>query len=179
MKPQPGARRKSSLIQRFVACLFLLGFPLLVTLGVLKYRAAQKWSETTCTVTSYEVSKGRRGYVFNLTYRYSVGGEWYESKQYDLFYDLNTGKAEFGRRHPRGSQVACYVNPDNPQDAALYRGVSQIPSVLWLFPAIIFIIWAGLLGYLILSLVEKHILRERERRGRTAYFRSDRDIRGK
>ena len=176
MKPQPNARPKSSRIQRFVAGLLLLGFPLLVTLGVLKYRAAQKWSETTCTIASYDVSKGRRGYVFNLTYRYSVGGRRYESQQYDLFYDLNTGKAEFGKRHPRGSQVTCYVDPDNPQDAVLYRGVSQIPFVLWLFPAIVFLIWAVLLGSLILSLVEKYSSRER---GRTAYFRSDREIRRK
>jgi Protein of unknown function (DUF3592) len=179
MKPQPNARRKASRIQSLAAGLLLLGLPLLVTLGVLKYRAAQKWSEATCTITSYEVSKGHRGYVFNLTYRYSVGGQWYESRQYDLFYELNTGKAEFGKRHPRGAQVPCYVNPDNPQDAVLYRGVSQIPFAIWLFPAIIFIIWAGVLGYLIFSLVEKYILRARERRGRTAYFRSDREIRRK
>ena len=176
MKPQPYARRKSSRIQKSVVSLFLLGLPLSFTLGVLKYRAAQKWSETTCTIASYDVRQGRRGYVYELTYRYSVSGQWYESKQYDLFYDLNTGKADFGKRHPRGSQVTCYVDPGNPQDAILYRGVSQIPFVIWLFPAIAFLIWAGLLGYLIFSLVEKHIMRER---GRTAYFRSDREIRGK
>ena len=179
MKPQPNARRKSSRTQKFVVGLILLGFPLLAILGVLKYRAAQRWSETTCTIALYNVSKGHRGYVYDLTYRYSVSGKGYESKQYDLFYDLNTGKAEFGKSHPRGSQVTCYVDPGNPQDAVLYRGVSQIPLVIWLFPAIIFLIWAGLLGYLIFSLVEKHILRGRERRGRAAYFRSDREIRGK
>ena len=179
MKPQPNARRKSYRIQKFVVSLFLLGFPLLITLAVLKYRAAQKWSETTCTIASYDVRQGHRGYVFDLTYEYSVGGQWYESQQYDLFYDLNTGKAEFGRRHLRGAHVTCYVDPGNPRDAVLYRGVSQIPLVIWLFPAIVFLLWAGVLGNLLFSLVDEYILRGRERQGRTAYFRSDREIRKK
>jgi hypothetical protein len=177
MKTQFKAQRKSSRIKKVVVSLFLLGFPLLVTLCVLRYREAQKWSETTCTIVSYQVSKGRRGYVFDLTYRYSVGWRRYESKRYDLFYDLNTGKAEFGRQHPGGSQVTCYVNPENPQDAVLYRGVGQIPLAIWLFPAIVFLVWAGVLGYLILSLVEKYFIRGR--RGRTAYFRGDREARGR
>jgi hypothetical protein len=112
-------------------CLFL-NFAFLVPL----YRSATaiNWHPTPCTITSSGVD--RRD--VRIAYDYDFDGREYESDRYD-FNESGTRTERRMKavrdRYPAGKQVTCYVNPNNPTQAAINRGFN--PSILLGFIALI------------------------------------------
>ena len=95
--------------------------------------AAKSWTPTPCRVVSSKVTVVRRSdsvrdlYKVDITYRYSFGGREYTSNQYDLMGDAGSGgvkgKERTVARYPPGRAATCYVNPANPREAVLDRGL--------------------------------------------------------
>jgi hypothetical protein len=93
--------------------------------------AARDWTPTTCTILSSEVRSHRSDdsttYRVDILYAYEVNGREYRSNRYQFMGGSSSGrkgKAEIVRRHRPGTQTTCYVNPGNPTDAVLQRGLT-------------------------------------------------------
>lgn len=92
--------------------------------------ASAKWKETPCTVISSRVKSHSNSdgttYSVDIFYRYTVDGKEYKSNAYNFLGGSSSGrgsKEKVVASYPQGSQRVCYVNPDNPGDAVLKRGV--------------------------------------------------------
>lgn len=102
--------------------------------------AAGSWTETPCTILSSEVEThdGDDGdtYSIEITYEYTSDGQQHTSDRYHFMGGASSGragKAEVVKAHPPGFQTVCYVNPDDPEDAVIERGLTA--DMWWgLFP---------------------------------------------
>jgi hypothetical protein len=93
-----------------------------------KYFAAQAWEETVATVVWSQVRThdGDDGdtYSADIFYKYQHAGREYKSNNVGLMGGSSSGrgsKQDKVSAHPRGKQITCFVNPDNPHDALLER----------------------------------------------------------
>ena len=93
-----------------------------------KYFAAQAWEETKATVVWSQVRThdGDDGdtYSADIFYKYNYAGRVYRSNNVGLMGGSSSGrggKQDKVNDHPRGKQITCYVNPDNPHDTLLER----------------------------------------------------------
>lgn len=125
------------------AVLFLWYLPELT-----KSISSTKWAETPCTVLSSRV-KTHSGdsitYSVDIFYAYQFEGRDYKSNRYGLFGGSSSGyrgKAAVVARYPAGSKAVCYVDPKNPRDAVLKRGLGW-EALFGLLPLVF--IGAGLL----------------------------------
>lgn len=102
---------------------------------------ARGWDQTTCVITSSEVavSHGSDSTTYRVDIRYTYEAEWGETFQGDR-YDFSTGsssgydgKARVVKAHPPGSEVDCWVSPEDPSQAVIDRSPG---GYLWwgLFP---------------------------------------------
>jgi hypothetical protein len=100
-------------------------------------------------VTSSEVKyhSGSDGgtYSVNIFYTYEINGRVFKSNTYDFAGGSSSGyegKQAVVARHPRGTRTVCYVNPEDPTDAALERGFVPL---MWfgLLPLLFVAIGAG------------------------------------
>jgi hypothetical protein len=125
---------KQKVVVMFVGGLFsLVGAALLVFWFVptaVRSVASAKWTETPCTVISSRVKSHSDSdgttYSVDIFYSYRVDGKEYKSNTYGLFGGSSSGyksKAKVVAQYPKGSKKVCYVNPGNPGDAVLKRGV--------------------------------------------------------
>ena len=128
---KPGKQRAGGML---VGAIFaLVGGALLVFWFVptmSRSLASSKWTETPCTVISSRVKSHSDSdgttYSVDIFYRYRVDGKEYKSNAYSLFGGSSSGyksKAKVVANYAVGSQKICYVNPANPGDAILKRGV--------------------------------------------------------
>lgn len=121
-----------------------VGLGMLIFLTILPlYRTvtAQSWDELACDIErsetlSYSDSDGTT-YRIDILYFYEVGGQRYGSNRYSFSQigssSGRSGKAAITGRYPVGKPARCYVNPSDPTQAVLHRGLSW--SNLWgLFP---------------------------------------------
>lgn len=134
---------------RIFGILFGLGFTAagigalipLTILPLARTAGAQNWTAVTATVErsellSYSDSDGTT-YRIDILYFYEVNGQRYGSNRYS-FSSLGSssgskGKRDILNRYPVGSTPTVYVDPDDPANAVLHRGLSL--SNLWgLFP---------------------------------------------
>lgn len=111
--------------------------------GVYKAQASKSWKETPCVVTSYKSTESfdsdngstRYTYYTYATYYYTFNGKDYSSSLYsgtDLCVDSksysNSQKnyiSDFEKQNPPGTELKCYVNPKNPEEAVLKTGFSR------------------------------------------------------
>jgi hypothetical protein len=123
---------------------FLLVRPLA---GIL---SARSWRETPCVILKSELESHRGDdsttYKVAITYQYEVGGRKHISSRYD-FQGMasNTGlerKRAAVKAHPPGRRAVCFVNPSDPDDAVIERGVT---GDLWwgLFPLPFLLVGVG------------------------------------
>jgi hypothetical protein len=102
-----------------------------------KIAEAQNWNETICTIESmdYKTTHDQRGAHSEMVvrYTYEYDGKKYWSSNYRY------GKARYskGMIFQPGQQTACFVNPDNPEEAVMIRDDSAWS--LWALLSISFI----------------------------------------
>jgi len=141
------------------------GAAMLVFMTVLplaRMAGAGDWRPVPATVVSSSVTthsdSAGTTYGVEIEYRYEVNGRSYTSDRRSFGMSGSSsgrsGKEKFVADHPPGKQVTCYVDPDDPTEAVLNKGLSW--SLLWgLFPLPflligVFVLWfgvRGLLGY--------------------------------
>ncbi|MDB6171590.1 MAG: hypothetical protein JWL59_901 [Chthoniobacteraceae bacterium] len=97
--------------------------------------SARKWSATPCQVLSSRVisNRGNKGttYSVEVRYAYEFGGRKFEANRYGFFTGSTSGyagKQAVVDRFPPRSQAVCYVNPNDPNEAVIDRGIS---SQMW------------------------------------------------
>ena len=93
-------------------------------------RVAQSWRKTPCVIVSSAVVEDATEsgvYTIRMSYEYAFGGRIYSSSRYS-FSVLATagrrGKKRVVSRLAPGTITSCYVNPDDPQDAVIDRGLT-------------------------------------------------------
>ncbi|MEI9894352.1 MAG: DUF3592 domain-containing protein [Chthoniobacter sp.] len=101
---------------------------------VLQAIAGLRWLETPCTVDSSRVvvhhsSSARSGptYSIEVVYHYRCEAATYTSKRYQFSNGSSSGKDRKQRivdQYPPGRQTVCYVNPANPAEAVIQRGLN-------------------------------------------------------
>ena len=95
---------------------------------------ARSWSAVPCVVESSKIrshsSDDGTTYSVDILYRYEFDGRTYKSNRYEFIGGSSSGrsgKEAIIRQYPRGAKKTCYVNPDDPAEAVLQRGLS------WMF----------------------------------------------
>lgn len=111
--------------------------------------ASRSWQETTCTVRSSQVAESSDSdgttYKVDITYTYAVGGGERQSNRYnfsDAYSSGYDGKRAVVDRHPPGTRVACWVDPEQPDMAVLSRDFSP-EYLLGLLPLIFLLVGVG------------------------------------
>jgi hypothetical protein len=99
------------------------------------YRAGA-WLETPCVILSSVVEENQTEsgvYSILVTYMYEVAGRSYSSSRYDFSTGATCGfrgkKAVVGRLAP-GMRAVCYVNPTDPSNSVIKRGITW-DMVFW------------------------------------------------
>jgi len=101
---------------------------------------AQSWTETPCTIVTSEVKvhDGDDGdtYSIDIQYEYTVDGLPYRGEKYHFMPGASSGrkgKQAVVDRYPVGLATSCYVNPSDPREAVINRGLTM--DMWWgLFP---------------------------------------------
>ncbi|HEY4576207.1 MAG TPA: DUF3592 domain-containing protein [Thermoanaerobaculia bacterium] len=95
--------------------------------------ASRSWTETQCDVLSSQVAEvsGSDGSTYKVDVRYSwtAGGSTHVGSRYDFMGGSSSGREGKQRivdRYPPGARVACWVDPNDPDEAVLSRGLSPI-----------------------------------------------------
>jgi hypothetical protein len=109
-----------------------------------RVRSARSWRETPCVIVSSAVNEdaGDSGlYYIDLTYEYGFGKRQHRSSRYS-FSPASTagpwGKRLVVRRLAPGTTATCYVNPDDPSDAVINRGMTWDMILMGAFAMVIF-----------------------------------------
>ncbi|MCA9075447.1 MAG: DUF3592 domain-containing protein [Planctomycetaceae bacterium] len=108
-----------------------------MTLGpLLNVYRARTWVETPCTITSSRVERhdGDDGDTFSIeiTYDYAFRGQPYGGDRYHFMIGSSSGydgKKAVVDAHPVGMKTVCYVDPLNPSEAVIERGLTW--DMLW------------------------------------------------
>jgi hypothetical protein len=136
---------------------------------------ARSWIQAPCLVLSSEVKRhaGDETDTFSVAirYRYEFGGVRYESGRYDFEPRPSSGrraKRAIVARYPAGTETTCVVNPDDPSEAVIDRGLG---SWAWsgLFPLPFILAGAGGIWWVIRSRRDE----KRKREEREARFRGE------
>ena len=98
---------------------------------------AKSWRQTPCVILSSSVSEDETDsglYILRVIYHYELAGRHYRSSRYSFSPSSATAglrlkKRIVGRLVP-GTTTFCYVDPDNPDDAVIKRGVTW-DMVFW------------------------------------------------
>ncbi|RMG44575.1 MAG: DUF3592 domain-containing protein [Candidatus Dadabacteria bacterium] len=124
-----------------------LAYPFIFS-PVYKMISALSWKEVPAQVVYSRVveeksSKGGSTYEADIFYKYKVNGREYFSNDIDFFIRGSSsgysGKAKFIRKYPRGKKITVYVNPSDPTEAVINRGLN-LKFLLGLFPAVFLLI---------------------------------------
>lgn len=132
--PKKGRRYAASFCLMFLLAGAFMSYFFLIR-PTFRILSARSWTQIPCTILSSEVkthdnSEGDT-YSVAITYRYTFGGNEYQSSRYDFFGGSSSGygaKQAIVSRHPPGSVRSCFVDPDNPPQAVLERGFT---AVMW------------------------------------------------
>lgn len=102
---------------------------------------AQSWVAAPCVIISSEVGvhDGEDGdtYSIDITYDYTFGERRYRGDRYHFMHGFSSsgrrGKQAVVDRYPPGLETVCYVDPGDPTQAVLHRGLTA--DMWWgLFP---------------------------------------------
>ncbi len=119
---------------------------------------ARGWQERNCVVVSSAVaaSQSSDGATYRVDIRYTYEGEWgetYRGDRYDFSIGSSSGydaKARVVAAHPPGSEVTCYVDPQDPSRMVINRSAGSF--LLWgLFPLPFLAVGLGGLLFLAIS----------------------------
>lgn len=117
--------------------------------GATQVAAARSWEEVPCEVVSSEVREhsgdDSSTYSIEVTYRYRYDGRDFESSRYQFLGGSSSGRAGKQRvvdRLPPGGPCVCWVDPKNPSEAVIERGLT---STYWfaLIPLVFVLVGAG------------------------------------
>lgn len=81
-------------------------------------------------------------YSVRVHYRYQVAGQDYESSRYSFVSGSSSGRAAKQRAvdaMPAGAVVPCWVDPDDPKEAVIRRGL-WVPFLLMLLPLVFVVV---------------------------------------
>ncbi|MCA9176929.1 MAG: DUF3592 domain-containing protein [Planctomycetales bacterium] len=99
-------------------------------------RRSQSWIETPCVILEAEVTEGYSGtagknagpgsydYGLRVRYRYDFEGQEYVSSRFavtEVSDSREQWRREVAESIPPGANTVCFVNPDDPEEAALSR----------------------------------------------------------
>ncbi len=106
------------------------------------------WKEIPCIITASSVDTVSDGYAISVEYTYKVNGKSYNSRQFQpgnkqIIEDEIHQADALAKKYQQGSRTICYVNPDNPQKAALQYGSLWI-GLFVLIPIIFIVIGGGI-----------------------------------
>ena len=91
---------------------------------------SREWNSTNCEVISSEVryhsgdSDSGPTYSIDIRYRYTIGGQVYESNRYHFMSGSSSGyegKKAVVRQYPTGKRFTCFVDPRDPNSAVISR----------------------------------------------------------
>lgn len=116
---------------------------------VTKSIASGGWPTVPCEIVRSEVDSHSDSdgttYSIEIEFRYRYQDRVYTGGRYE-FMDMNSsgrsGKQRVVSNYPVGSEAMCYVNPDDPQEAVLHRGLS---NNMWfaLIPLVFMLVGGG------------------------------------
>ncbi len=108
-----------------------LGFAVIFVIPAIKSLQALGWDESSCQILASSVAthSGEDGptYSVEVTYRYEVDGVEYTSDRYRFMGGSSSGykgKRKVVDRLAPGTTTTCWVNPKDPGDAVIKRGLS-------------------------------------------------------
>jgi hypothetical protein len=140
----------------FFGLFAVAGGAMLYPLGILpiaKTIQSRSWVETPCTVLRAGVhdhdSDDGTTYSVYILYQYEFDGQVYKSDRYDFMGGSSSGyqaKAHVVAAYQSAESPVCYVNPRNPSQAVLKRGL-HAKLLLALFPLPFLLIGVGGLAY--------------------------------
>ena len=108
--------------------LLMLYFFFLIPLR--RVRSARSWRRTPCLIVSSSVSEDATDsglYRIVVTYQYAFAGRYHSSSRYSFSAAATAGyrgKKRVAAHLAPGTAAICYVNPDNPRDAVIERGLT-------------------------------------------------------
>jgi Protein of unknown function (DUF3592) len=139
VSPQPPAFSSKGCVAGFAIFLMLLGaliFVIATARPLWQMSKAAKWEEVPCRIISSRVRHmpaNRHGstYGIDIHYSYRFGGHDFEGLRYD--FSSGTSSAYAGKQavvatYPPGRQTVCFVDPLDPTQAVLSRG---LPREFW------------------------------------------------
>ena len=133
-------------------CLFTLVGLFFALRPVYRLAASWNWEKASCTIISSELKSGtgnnQRSYRVAATYSYRFADRDYISEDFDFSgadYGSHGEMKEFLARFPPGRVVDCRVNPNDPAEAVVYRGVMQFSYFGILITGILFLTGFALL----------------------------------
>ncbi len=140
------------LLVGFFAVFFLVGAGMLIPffiLPVLRVVEARSWQGVPCEILSSRVRShsGDDGNTYSIEalYRYEFDGRQHRSNRYQFLGGSSGGhesKAAAVEKIPAGSTATCYVNPEDPFEAVIERGLT--PDYFFgLVPLLFALIGAG------------------------------------
>ena len=93
---------------------------------------ARAWREVPCTVIESSVrshsGKDSTTYSVDILYEYEAGGRKRRSSRYEFLGGSSGGseaKQAIVAANPPGTRRSCFVNPDDPDDVVMHRGISK------------------------------------------------------
>ena len=143
-------------MSNFLGHLVAIGLPsaMLYFFSIIPLRRvyrARDWLETPCVILSSAVEENLSEsgvYRIVVTYNYEVAGRSYSSSRYNFSTGATCGsrgkKAVVDRLAP-GMRAACYVNPTDPSDSVIKRGITWDMLFCGVF-AVILLITFGFVG---------------------------------
>ena len=101
---------------------------------------AAGWTPTNCTIlSSRNVVVSRKSSRFHVVYEYAVQGITYRSSRYQFLTSASKGRPPIPVELQAGKLATCYVDPADPSEAVLERGIfvdvlfGLLPLFLFLF----------------------------------------------
>jgi len=125
-----------------------LGFGLIFLFPAINVVKALSWDPVDCEILTSSVashSGDSTTYSIEVSYRYDFDGVEYTGDRYEFLGGSSSGydgkKAKVDAL-PVGSVATCYVDPGDPTEAVLYRGLSW-PYLFILLPLVFVVIGGG------------------------------------
>ncbi|HEY3571563.1 MAG TPA: DUF3592 domain-containing protein [Thermoanaerobaculia bacterium] len=98
-----------------------------------KLIVSRSWTETQCDVLSSQVTEVSDSdgstYKVDIRYSWTAGGSTHVGSRYDFMGGSSSGREGKQRivdGYPPGARVTCWVDPNDPNEAVLSRGLSLI-----------------------------------------------------
>src|SRR6185436_432393 len=102
-----------------------------------RVRRSKSWRKTPCIIVSSSVREDETDsglYIMLVTHQYHFAGSEYTSSRYSFSPSSATagrrGKKRITERLAPGTKAYCYVDPDNPDEAVIDRGLTWDAVVL-------------------------------------------------